>query len=69
MPPNPDSACHLDIIGSGSEEDIEIALKYYDDEEERAFWREQFPEDPIPDHEDPPYDRDRHLPQRDYPCS
>jgi hypothetical protein len=68
MPPNPDSACHLDIIGSGSEEDVQIGLKYYDDEEERAHWHESFPEDLIPDHEDPPYDRDRHLPKRDYRC-
>lgn len=65
MPPNPDSACHLDIIGSGSEEDVQIGLKYYDDEKERAYWHESFPEDLIPDHEDPPYDRDRHLPKRD----
>jgi len=26
MPPDPDSACHLDIIGSGSEEDVQIGL-------------------------------------------
>ncbi len=45
---------------------IEIGLKYYDDEEERVRWRESFPDDPIPEHEDPPYDRDRHLPKRDY---
>lgn len=66
MPPDPDSACHLDIIGSGSAEDLQIGLTYYDDEEERAHWHERFPEDIIPDHEDPPYDRDRHLPQREY---
>jgi hypothetical protein len=65
MPPDSDCACHLDVIGSGSEEDVRIGLKYYDDEEERACWHERFPEDPIPDHEDPPYDRDRHLPKRD----
>jgi len=66
MPPDPDSACHLDVIGSGSEEDIQIGLKYYDDEEERAHWHEMFPEDSIPAPEDPPYDRDRHLPKREY---
>ena len=66
MPPDPDSACHLDIIGSGSEEDVQIGLKYYDDEEDRTHWHESFPEDIIPDHEEPPYDRDRHLPKRDY---
>jgi hypothetical protein len=66
MPPDPDSACHLDVIGSGGEEDTEVGLRYYYDDEERAHWRASFPEYPIPDHEDPPYDRDRHLPKRDY---
>ncbi len=69
MPPNADSAYHLDIIGGGSEADIQTGLKYYDDPEERAYWHECFPEDPIPDHEDPPYDRDHYLPKRDYPWS
>ena len=62
MPPHPDSACHLDVIGSGSDEDIQIGLKYYDDEEYRTHWRESFPEDPIPEHEEPPFERDIHLP-------
>ncbi len=66
MPPDPDSAYHLDVIGSGSETDIDIGLKYYDDERMRRDWHESFPDYPIPDHEDPPYDRDRYLPQRDY---
>jgi len=67
MPPNPDSACHLDILGGCSEEDIQIGLKYYDDQDERAHWHECFPEDIIPDHEAPPYDRDRYLAQRECP--
>ena len=67
MPPNADSAFHLDILGCCSEEDIQIGLKYYDGPEERAHWHECFPEDPIPDHEDPPYDRDRYLPKREFP--
>lgn len=66
LPPDADSACHLDILGSGSEEDVQIGLKYYDDEDERAHWHGSFPDDAIPDHEDPPYDRDRHLPKREY---
>ncbi len=66
LPTNDDAACHLDLIGSGSEEDIRIALTYYDDEEERERWRESWPEDSIPEHKDPPYDRDQHLPKREY---
>ncbi len=44
------SACHLDVIGSGSEEDVQIGLKYYDDEDERFHWQQSFPGYPIPDH-------------------
>ncbi len=63
LPHNQDYAQHIDVIGSGSEEDIQIYLKYYADEEERQHWAEEFPDDPIPPHEPPPFDRDRLLPQ------
>jgi hypothetical protein len=62
---NPDddsSAGYIDILGGCSEEDSQNRLKYYADEDEREYWAEEYPEDSIPDHEDPPYDRDRHLP-------
>jgi hypothetical protein len=62
MPAGSGWRCHLDLIGSGSEEDIEIGLRYYDSEEERHRWARDFPKDGIPPHEEPPYDRDRHLP-------
>jgi hypothetical protein len=58
-----DSACHIQMLGSGSEEDMQLYLKYYADEAWRNHWREDFPDDPVPDHEDPPYDRDRLLPK------
>ncbi|OGV82971.1 MAG: hypothetical protein A3K19_32690 [Lentisphaerae bacterium RIFOXYB12_FULL_65_16] len=66
MPPDPDSACHLDLLGGCSDADTRIWLKYYADDEERDRWRRDFPEDPIPAHEDPPYHRDASLPQREY---
>lgn len=56
----------IDLIGSGSEEDNYADLKYYADEEQRRQWAEDWPEDEIPAHEDPPYDRDRTLPQPDW---
>jgi hypothetical protein len=37
-------------------------LKYYADEKTREWWRQDYPDDPIPDHEDPPHDRDSRLP-------
>ncbi len=51
------------VNSSGSERDIHAWLKYYADEETRQRWAEDFPNDVVPPHEDPPYDRDRHLPQ------
>ncbi len=53
----------LDITGSGSDEDVEIYLRYYADEDWRSDWAEEFPDMVIPPHEDPPYDRDRSLPK------
>ena len=63
FPENPSYAYMIDLTGSGSEEDNQIYLKYYADEEHRKQWAQDWPEDPMPDHEDPPFDRDRHLPQ------
>ena len=53
----------IDILGGCSQEDIYLSHKYYADEEERRDWMERWPEDEMPEHEDPPYDRDRHLPR------
>ena len=63
LPGSPDCAFHIDILGSGSKEDTLLYLKFYADEEYRNQWASQWPEDEIPDHEDPPFDRDRQLPQ------
>ena len=60
------SSYHLDLLGGCSEEDIQLLLKYYMDEDQRNHWREEFPDLKIPDHEDPPYDRDRLLPKPTY---
>jgi hypothetical protein len=55
-------AWHIDILGGCSTEDIQLYLKHYADERTRQHWRSEFPDDAMPDHVDPPYDRDRHLP-------
>jgi hypothetical protein len=56
------NAGFIDILGGCSEEDCQNRLKYYAEEDDRESWAEQYPEDFIPDQEDPPYDRDRNLP-------
>lgn len=66
LPPAANSATHLPMIGSGSEEDNQLYLKYYADDDSRRHWQEDFPEDALPAHEDLPYDRDRLLPKPDY---
>ena len=62
FPDNPAHGEHIDPIGGCSNNDIRVYLRYYADEETRAQWREDFPDDEQPPHEDPPYDRDRFLP-------
>jgi hypothetical protein len=65
MPLAENSAYHIHLLSGGSEEDNLLYLKYYAEEDWRQYWHKEFPSDPIPRHEDPPYDRDR-LPKPDY---
>ncbi len=66
LPMDEDSAWHIDLLGSGSEEDTQLYLKYYADEDFRREWHKDWPGEVIPDHEDPRYDRDHYLPQPSY---
>jgi hypothetical protein len=59
----PEGNCHLDVLGGCSEADLILQMRFYADDEERARWAEEFPDFPMPPKEQPPYDRDRHLPQ------
>ena len=66
FPENPNYAYIFDLIGgveTGSDDDIQTYLKYYADEKARVKWGHDWPGDKIPKHEDPPFDRDRSLPQ------
>jgi hypothetical protein len=67
MPPGSGWVNHIDILGGCSEEDIKIGQRYYDDEETRRQWAVDFPDDVIPPHEDPPFQRDRLLPKAPEP--
>src|SRR5215510_5030353 len=44
FPNDPDFACHYDLVGSGSEEDMFLYLKYYADAKERRQWAKEWPE-------------------------
>ena len=66
LPHEPAFSMHLEVIGSGSEEDTAIYLRYYADEMTRLRWAREFPDIAVPAHEEPPYDRDRLLPQREW---
>lgn len=61
-----DSACHYQLLSGGSEEDTYLYLKYFAGEKWRQDWMKDFPEYVLPEHVDPPYDRDRFLPQPSY---
>ena len=63
FPENPSYAYMIDLTGSGSDADNQIYLKHYADEECRKQWALDWPSEPIPPHEDPPFDRDSSLPQ------
>jgi hypothetical protein len=52
---------HIDMLGAWSNEDVQTYLRYYAEEESRRNWVQNFREK-IPEHVDPPYDRDRFLP-------
>ncbi len=62
-----DGNWHVDVLGGCSEEDLILSMRYYATAEERAEWAGQFADFPMPPQEKPPYDRDRYLPQPDYP--
>jgi hypothetical protein len=59
---NPETIMHIDLIGSGSDEDNAVFLRYYASDEERESWMRQFPGEALPPRERPPHDRDRLLP-------
>lgn len=65
LPADSNSAWHIQMLGD-DEEDSRLYLKYYADDASRQDWQKCFPDDPMPAHEDPPYDRDRLLPKPDY---
>jgi hypothetical protein len=61
--PSRTSAWVHDFIGSGSEADTALWLRYYATNEEHAAHVQDWPDDPLPPREPPPFCRDWRLPQ------
>jgi hypothetical protein len=57
------SIWHVQVLGTDSDDGAYLYLKFYADETWRTHWQSDWPDYVMPAHEDPPYDRDRHLPQ------
>ncbi len=67
--PFDDMVCTIDLVGSGSEEHINLYHRFYADEQHRRDWAEHFPDDEMPPREKPPYNRDRLLPKHRWDTS
>jgi len=63
FPENPSYAYIIDLTGSGSDEDNQIYLRYYADEDHRRQWAHDWPDDPMPESAVAPYNRDSELPK------
>src|SRR5829696_4398583 len=48
FPENPSYAYMIDLTGNGSDEDNQIYLKYYADQEHRRQWAHDWPDDALP---------------------
>jgi len=57
------AAWHIQMSSAGSDDDgTEAYLTYYADEETRRQWAEDYPDCPMPERKELPFDRDCHLP-------
>lgn len=61
LPADSQGADHVDLPGADPEN--RLYLKHYASDKERAWWLEDFPDDEMPAHEDPPFNRDCLLPR------
>jgi len=57
---------HVDLCSIGDDAGTALYLKYFADEEFRKQHLVDYPDEPLPAHEDPPYQRDQLLPGPKY---
>lgn len=62
MNPADRTALWLDMVDGVSDEAIVTYLQHYASPSDRAAWARDFPDESLPPHSKPPFDRDRHLP-------
>jgi hypothetical protein len=62
VPVDESTSSIVDLVSTGSAESIRAWLTYYADERTRQQWQRDFPDEPMPPHQDPPYHRDGRLP-------
>ena len=60
---NPRGGWFHDFLGSWGEDDMQLWLRYYASDAERAKHAEEYPEDKLPPKEKPPCNRDWRLPK------
>lgn len=63
FPENPGFVYGIDLLGSGSDEDTELYMRYFAKEEYRQSFAKDFPDFQMPPRESPPFDRDKDLPR------
>lgn len=71
VPPEAEFNCHVDAseYGTGSESGTNIWLRYYASPRDREEWLMGAEGEPLPPHEDLPFDRDRWLPEAPVPLT
>jgi len=63
FPENPGFVYGIDLLGSGSDEDTELYMRYFAKEDYRQSFAKDFPDFQMPPRENPPFDRDKDLPK------